>query len=51
MKKVMVLGAGSCQLNLIRRLKDMGHQVIATGYNRDAPGKEIADVSALADTF
>lgn len=51
MKNVMVLGAGSCQLNLIRRLKDMGHQVIATGYNRDAPGKKIADFSVLADTF
>jgi biotin carboxylase len=51
MKKVMVLGAGSCQLNLIRRLKDMGHQVIATGYNREAPGKKIADFSVLADTF
>lgn len=51
MKKVMVLGAGSCQLNLIRRLKNNGYQVIATGYNRDAPGKKIAHVSALADTF
>lgn len=51
MKKVMVLGAGSCQLNLIRRLKNMGHQVIATGYNKEAPGKKIADISVLADTF
>lgn len=51
MKSVMVLGAGSCQLNLIRRLKNMGYQVIATGYNIDAPGKEIADFSVLADTF
>lgn len=51
MKRVMVLGAGSCQLNLIKRLKSMGHHVIATGYNKNAPGKKIANRSILADTF
>ena len=51
MKKILVLGAGSCQMNLIKRIKEMGHYVIASGYNINAPGKKIANECALADTF
>ncbi|MDM8533620.1 ATP-grasp domain-containing protein [Clostridiaceae bacterium HSG29] len=51
MKKILVLGAGSCQINLINRIKEMGHYVIASGYNINAPGKKIANEALLADTF
>jgi len=51
MKRVMVLGAGSCQLNLIKRLINMNFEVIVSGYNENAPGKMIAHHSVLADTF
>ena len=51
MNKILVLGAGSCQINLIKRIKEMGHYVIASGYSINAPGKKIADECALADTF
>jgi len=51
MKKVMILGAGSCQLNAIRRIKSLGHQVVASDYLKSSLGKEIADYAVLADTF
>jgi formate-dependent phosphoribosylglycinamide formyltransferase (GAR transformylase) len=51
MKKILVLGAGSCQLNLIKEIKKMGYYSIASGYSEDAPGKKIANEGVLADTF
>jgi carbamoylphosphate synthase large subunit len=51
MKKLMLLGAGSCQLNAIKRIKELGYQAIVSDNRLDSPGKSIADVSVLADTF
>lgn len=51
MKKIMMLGAGGCQLNAIKRIKALGHQVIVSDNRIDSPGKVYADVKVLADTF
>jgi len=51
MKKLMIVGAGSCQLNAIKKMKALGHHVIAADYNTWTQGKSLADESVLADTF
>lgn len=51
MKKLMMLGAGSCQLNAINRIKELGFLAVVSDHCLDSPGKKIADVSVLADTF
>lgn len=51
MKKLMLLGAGSCQLNAIKRIKELGYQAVVSDNRLDSVGKSIADVSVLADTF
>lgn len=51
MKKIMMLGAGSCQLNAINRIKEMGHKVVVSDYSETSPGKAMADFKVLADTF
>lgn len=49
--KILILGGGSGQLNIIKKAKAMGHQVIVSDYYKDAPGKKIADFSELISTF
>ena len=49
--RIMVLGGGSAQLNLIRRAKAMGDFVIVADYLPDCPGKDIADVHMPVSTF
>jgi len=51
MKKLMILGAGSCQVNAIKRIKSLGYTAIASDYNEDSIGKQYADTAVLADTF
>lgn len=51
MKKIMMLGAGACQLNAIKRIKALGYQVLVSDNRLDSPGKVHADVKVLADTF
>lgn len=51
MKKIMILGAGSCQLNAIKRIKDYGYVSVVSDNRMDSPGKIIADIPVLADTF
>lgn len=51
MKKLMMLGAGSCQLNAINKIKQLGFLAVVSDHRVDSPGKKIADVSVLADTF
>lgn len=51
MKKVMILGAGNCQLNAIRRIKALGYVAVVSDPSLVSPGKLIGDVSVLADTF
>ncbi len=49
--KFLVLGAGSCQLNLIKYLKNNSHEVVVTDYFKDSIGKKYADNSEMISTF
>ena len=51
MKRILMVGAGSCQLNAIKKIKEMGHYVIAADYNDWTEGKGIADAHVKADAF
>lgn len=51
MKKVMILGAGSCQLNAIKRIKELGYTAVVSDPSPISPGKSIGDIAVLADTF
>lgn len=51
MKRILMVGAGSCQLNAIKKIKDMGHYVIAADYNDWTEGKSMADAHVKADAF
>jgi biotin carboxylase len=48
---MQVLGGGSAQLGIIRRLKELGHTVVVSDYLPDAPGKRLADHCDGASTF
>lgn len=50
-KRVLMVGAGSCQVSGIKRLKALGYEVVAADYNATTLGKEIADYKVLADAF
>ncbi len=49
--KVMVLGGGNCQLNLIEYLKSQGDEVILIDYLADCPGSGLCDIHLLISTF
>jgi len=49
--KFLVLGAGSCQFNLIKYLKNNNHEVVVTDYFKDSIGKKYADKSEMVSTF
>lgn len=51
MKKVMMLGAGNCQLNAIKKINELGYISLASDNRMDSVGKKIADIKILADTF
>ena len=49
--RLMVLGGGSGQLNLIRRAKALGDFVVVADYLPDCPGGRIADVHVPVSSF
>ena len=49
--RLLILGAGSCQLNAIIKAKEMGIEVVAADYYSNAPGKAYSDFSDLTSTF
>jgi len=49
MSKIMFIGAGYFQEPGIRRAKELGHFVIATDGNREAPGLKLADEAFVVD--
>lgn len=49
--KILLLGAGSSQLNAVNCLKMQGHTVIVSDYYDNPPGKLIADVHEKVSTF
>lgn len=51
MKKLLIVGAGSCQVNAIKKMKSKGYHVIAADYNAWTVGKSLADEAILADAF
>jgi len=46
-----MVGAGSCQINAIKRLKSLGYYVVAADYNLITEGKRLADAQEVADAF
>jgi len=49
--KLLVLGGGSSQLELIKRAKAQGHAVYVSDYLEDAPGKALAHEAFSMSTF
>jgi len=49
--KVLVLGGGYCQLNMIKRLKYEGHYLILVDYLKNNPSKKYADEHHCVSTF
>lgn len=49
--RLMVLGGGSSQLNLIQRAKSDGHIVILADYLQNCPGRQFADIYLPVSTF
>jgi biotin carboxylase len=47
----LVLGGGSGQLNIIKRLKKLGHEVWTADLNPEAPGVKISDYWLNASSF
>ena len=43
MKKILIIGAGTEQIGVIKEAKNMGHYVIVTDFNPNAPGIPFAD--------
>lgn len=46
-----MVGAGSCQINGIKRLKDKGYYCIAADYSPSSKGKKLSDMALLVDAF
>jgi len=49
--KLLILGSGSCQLNAIKKAKELGHYVVVSDYLPDSPGKSFCDASTMTSTF
>ncbi len=46
-----MVGAGSCQINGILKMKDMGYETVVADYLKTSKGKTLADIAVLADAF
>jgi biotin carboxylase len=49
--KIMALGGGGCQLNLLRRLRQQNDEIILIDYLPDCPGRVYADIHLPISTF
>ena len=49
--KILMVGGGSNQIIPIKRIKDMGFEVVVSDYNDTSPGKKFADYPVKADAF
>lgn len=49
--KILVLGGGYCQLNMIKRLKSEGHYIVLVDYLKNNPSKVYADEHHCISTF
>ena len=50
-KKMMILGASALQTPAIKKAKELGYQVIAVDYDKDAVGFALADVKLVVSTM
>ena len=50
MKRILIIGAGTEQISVIKEAKKMGHFVIVTDFNPEAPGIPFADKFVLVST-
>lgn len=48
-KTIMFVGAGEYQLPGIKKAREMGLRVVATDYDKNAPGLKVADVPVVLD--
>jgi len=46
-----MLGAGNGQIKTIKRMKELGHEVLVSDFHPDAPGKKYADYTTNVSTF
>jgi phosphoribosylamine-glycine ligase len=51
MKRILMVGAGSCQKSAILRIRSLGYEVVAADYNEWTEAKGLADHMVLADAF
>lgn len=51
MKKVMVIAGGDWQIELIKKIKQMGHYVICSNLYEDSPAFSYADACEVADVL
>lgn len=49
-RTALILGGGVWQLDLIRRVKELGYQTVVADISPDAPGSRLADVFVAIDT-
>lgn len=51
MSKVMVIAGGDWQIDLVKKLKSMGHYVICSNLYKDSPAFPFADACEIADVL
>lgn len=51
MKRIMILGGGTCQLSALQKAKALGLETLVADMLPEAPGAVLADHYALASTF
>ena len=49
--RILMVGGGSNQIIPIKRIKEMGFEVVVSDYNETSPGKKFADYPVKADAF
>ena len=50
-QRLLIAGAGACQLTAIKRARELGISVVTADYLPNAPGKSICDFTDPASTF
>jgi carbamoyl-phosphate synthase large subunit len=51
LKKVLIIGAGTMQIPVIEKCKELGYESIATDADKNAPGMQIADIALEINTL
>ena len=51
MKRIMILGGGTCQLSALHKAKSLGMETVVADMLQSAPGAALADFYTPASTF